>query len=60
MTNPIEQHQFDLFYVPHNDFEGNSYKNILTGVDITSQYNATRALRTKKASETAFVCEATY
>ena len=37
-----------------------THTRTLTGVDITSQYNATRALRTKKASETAFVCEATY
>ena len=34
VTKPNEQHQFDLLYVPHNVFEGNTYKYILTGVDV--------------------------
>ena len=33
VTKPNEQHQFDLLYMPHNVFEGNTYKYILTGVD---------------------------
>ena len=34
VTKPNEQHQFDLPYVPHNIFEGNTYKYILAGVDV--------------------------
>ena len=33
VTKPNEQHQFDLLYMPHNLFEGNTYKYILTGID---------------------------
>ena len=60
MTKPYEQHQFDLFYMPQNIFEGNTYKYILTSVDIASRYKFARALRTKEASEVAFVLEAIY
>ena len=28
VTNPNEQHQLDLFYMPHNLFEGNTYNYI--------------------------------
>ena len=28
-TEPNEQHQFDILYIPHNLFEGNTYKYIL-------------------------------
>ena len=49
-----------MLYVPHNIFEGNTYKYILTGVDVASRYKVTRALRTKKANEVAFVLEAIY
>ena len=55
VTKPNEQHQFDLLYMPHNVFEGNTYKYILTGVDVASRYKVTRALRTKKSSEVASV-----
>ena len=34
VTNPNEQHQFDLLYVPYSIFEGDTYKYILTGVDV--------------------------
>ena len=37
VTKPNEQHQFDLLYIPHNLFEGNTYKYILTGIDIASR-----------------------
>ena len=37
--------------------EGNTYKNILPGVDIASRYKVTGTLRTKKVSEVAFVME---
>ena len=59
VTKPNEQHQFDLLYMPHNLFEGNTYKYILTEIDVSSRYQVTRPLRTKKSSEVAFVLEAT-
>lgn len=37
--------------------EGNTYKNILPGVDIASRYKVAGTLRTKKVSEVAFVME---
>ena len=60
MTEPNEQHQFDILYMPHNLFEGNTYKYILTGIDVASRYKVARPLRTKKSSEVAFVLEAIY
>ena len=53
VTKPNEQHQFDLLYMPHNLFEGNMYKYILTGFDFTWRHKVTRPLRTKKTSEVA-------
>ena len=46
--------------MPYNVFEGNTYKYILTGIDVASRYKVTRPLRTKKLSEVAFVLEAIY
>ena len=60
MTKRNEQRQFDLLYMPHNLFEGNTYKYALTGVDVSSRYKVARPLRTKKSSEVAFVLEAIY
>ena len=60
VTKPNEQHQFDLLYMPHNLFEGNTYKYILTAVDVASRYKVARPLRTKKPSEVAFVLQAIY
>ena len=60
VTKPNEQHQFDLLYLPHNVFEGNTYKYILTGIDVASRYKVSRPLRTKKSSKVAFVLEAIY
>ena len=60
VTKPNEQHQFDLLYMPHNLFERNTYKYILTGIDIASRYKVASPLRTKKLSEVAFVLEAIY
>ena len=60
VTKPNEQHQFDLLYMPHNLFEGNTYKYILTGIDVASRYKVARPLRTKKSSEFAFVLGAIY
>ena len=53
-----EQHQFDLLYMLHNLFEGNMYKYILPGIDITSRYKVARSLRTKNSSQVSFVLEA--
>ena len=60
VTKPNEQHQFDLLYMRHNVFEGNTYKYILTGIDVASRYTVARALRTKKSSKAAFVLESMY
>ena len=60
MTRPNEQHQFDLLYMPHNLFEGNTYKYILTGIDVASRYKVARPLKTKNPSEVAFVLKAIY
>ena len=38
VTKPSNQHQFDLFYVSRNAFEGNTYKSILTRADVASRY----------------------
>ena len=60
VTKPNEQNQFNLLYVPHRVFEGNTYKYILTGVGVTSRYKVARSLKTKKVSEVSFVLEAIY
>ena len=60
VTKPNEQHQFDILYIPHNLFEGNTYKYILAGIDVASRYKVVRPLKTKKSSEVAFVLEAIY
>ena len=58
VIKPNEQHQFDILYMPHNVFEGNTYKCVLTGIDVASRYRVARALKTKKSSEDAFVLKA--
>ena len=60
VANPNEQHRFDLLYMLHNLFEANTYKYILTGINVASRYKVARPLRTKKLSEVAFVLEAIY
>ena len=60
VTKPNEQHQFDLVYMPHNVFEGNTYKYILSDVDVASRYKVARSFRTKKSSKVAFVLGAIY
>ena len=37
VTKPNELHQFDLLYMPHNVFEGNTHKYILTGANVASR-----------------------
>ena len=46
--------------MPHNLFEGNTHKYILTGIDVASRYKVARPLKTKKLNEVAFVPEAIY
>ena len=60
LTRPNEQHQFDILYMPHNLFGGNTYKHILTDINVVSRYKVARPLKTKKQSEVAFVLEAIY
>ena len=60
VTEPNDQHQFDLLYMPQNNFEGNIYKYILTGIEVASRYKISKPLRTKKLSEVAVVLKAIY
>ena len=60
ITKPNEQHQFDLVHMPHDVFEGNTYKYLLSGVDVTSRYGVAKPLMTKKSSDVAFVLGAIY
>ena len=46
--------------MPLNLFEGNTYKYILTDIDVASRYKVARPLRTKNSSEVAVVLEAIY
>ena len=46
--------------MPLNLFEGNTYKYILTGIDVASRYKVARPLRTKKSREVGYVLEAIY
>ena len=60
VIKPNKQHQVDVLYMPRNVFEGNTYKYILTGIDVASTYKFARLLKTKKPTELAFVLEAVY
>ena len=51
VTKPNEQRQSDLLYMPHNLFEGNTYRYILTGIDVASRYKVARPLKTKKIKQ---------
>ena len=46
--------------MPHNVFEGNMSKYILSGVDVASRYKVAKPLTTKKSSEVAFLLGAIY
>ena len=48
VTKPNEQHQFDLLYMPHNVFEGNTYKYILAGADVASRCKGSKTLWNNK------------
>ena len=41
--------------MPHDKFQGSTYKYILTGVDVASRYNVAKPLRTKKASDVSLL-----
>ena len=60
VTKPNEQQQFDLVHMPHNVFEANTYKYVLSGVDVASRYKVAKPLTTKKSSEVAFMLGAIY
>ena len=60
ITIPNKQHQFDLVDMPHDVFEGKTYKYLLCGVDVASRYGVAKPLMTKKSSEVAFVLEEIY
>ena len=53
-------HQFDLLYMSGDIVHGNKYKYILAGVDVASRYKIARPLRTKKASDIAFLLKMIY
>ena len=46
--------------MPLSLFEGNTYKYILTSIDVASRYKVARPLRTTKSSEVVFVLESIY
>ena len=56
MTKPNEQHQFDLLCMPHNLFDRNMYKYILTGIDVASRYKVTRLDKNKKNEVKLHLC----
>ena len=60
VTKPNEQHQFDLVHMPHDAFEGNTYRYLLKGIDVASRYKVTKPLMSKKSSEVALVLGAIY
>ena len=49
-----KQHQFYLFYMPLNLFKGNTYKYILTSIDVASRHKVVWPLKNKKSSKVAF------
>ena len=54
VTKPNEQHQFDLVDMPHDVFEGNTYRYLLTSIDVALRYKVAKPLMIKKSSEVAF------
>ena len=60
MTEPNEQHQFNLVHMPHDFFEGNTYKYLLSRVDVASRYRVAKPLKTKKSMEVIFMLKAIY
>ena len=54
VTKTNEQHQFELLYMPHNLFEGNTDKYILTGIDVASRYKVAGLLGPKTQAKLHF------
>ena len=42
----------------HDDFLGNTYKYLFSGVDVASRYGVAKSLTTKKSSDVSFVLRA--
>lgn len=53
-------HQFGLLYMPGDKLYGSKYKYILSGIDAASKHKIARALRTKTASDVAFLLKNIY
>ena len=53
VTTPNEVHQFDVLYMPQDKLYGNTYKYILSGIDVASRYKVARPMRTKQAKDVA-------
>ena len=53
VTVPNEVHQFDVLYMPQDTLYGNTYKYILSGIDVASRYKVARPMRTKQAKDVA-------
>ena len=60
ITIPNYMHQFDLLYMPGDTLYGSKYKYILSGIDVASRYKIARPLRSKKASDVAFLLKTIY
>ena len=60
ITIPNYMHQFDLLYMPSDTLYGNKYKYILSGFDVASRYKVVGPLRSKKASDVAFLLNNIY
>ena len=53
VTVPNEVHQFDVLYMPQDKLYGNTYKYILSGIDVASRYKVARPMKTKQAKDVA-------
>ena len=60
ITIPNYMHQFDLLYMPGDTLYGNKYKYILSGIDVANRYKVAGPLRSKKASDVAFLLRNIY
>ena len=53
VTVPNKVHQFDVLYMPQDKLYGNTYKYILSGINVASRYKVARPMRTKQAKDVA-------
>ena len=49
-----------MTFMPQDKLHGSTYKYILTGADVASRYMVAKPLRTKKASDKAFLLKNMY